>query len=74
MFGGPPPGVMGMGGSSAGAAQRRKEDVILNANPDFSLPGIGVPGGGRNVKRGAVGPSLLGGGTSMPAGRYPTDI
>lgn len=60
------------GGSSASAQQRRKEDVILSANPDFSLPGMGPSG------RGVRGPSRLGragsGGGSAgltPSGRYP---
>lgn len=74
----PPPG-MGRGGmsqvSSASAAQRRKEDVILTANPDFSLPGMP---GQRGRGRGGVGPATmtgrgqLGGGMGLtPAGRYP---
>lgn len=75
----PPPG-MGRGGtqvSSASAVQRRKEDVILNANPDFAVPGMPGTRGGRG--RGAgVGPATMTGrgpmGGSMgltPAGRYP---
>ena len=69
-----PPGYgpgYGSGNTTASAAQRRKEDVILSANPDFSLPGIGLPGGrGRGRGRGGGGIAPATGLT--PAGRYPT--
>ncbi|KXT17440.1 hypothetical protein AC579_5687 [Pseudocercospora musae] len=64
-------GAGNSGVSSASAAMRRKEDVILSANPDFSLPGVGMSsrGRGRGRGRGMV-PS---GATGLtPAGRYPT--
>lgn len=73
----PPPG-MGRGGmtqvSSASAVQRRKEDVILTANPDFSLPTMP---GQRGRGRGGAGPATMTGRGPMggmgltPAGRYP---
>ncbi|KAK5114636.1 hypothetical protein LTR62_002209 [Meristemomyces frigidus] len=68
---GPPP-------SSASAAQRRREDVILNANPDFALPGMSPVGRGRGG-RGGGGPMLRVGSpiaqpAMVPGGRYPTDI
>ncbi|KAF2160273.1 hypothetical protein M409DRAFT_29362 [Zasmidium cellare ATCC 36951] len=68
-----PPGQASIfAGSSASAVQRRKEDVILNANPDFALPGMGR-GHGRGRGRGGTlpPPSLTGGGLT-PAGRYPS--
>lgn len=71
-----PGGFLGPGSagapSTASAAQRRREDVILNANPDFSLPGLrgGRAGRGRGgPTRGALGPSGL-----TPQGRYPTEM
>lgn len=80
---GPGPMPRGMasafGGSSASAAQRRKEDVILNANPDFSLPGVGLPGRGRGRGRGGAA-SLAGGPMAAattgltPDSRYPTPL
>nr|POE48371.1 ph-response regulator protein pali/prr-5 [Quercus suber] len=51
--------------SSASAAQRRREDVILNANPDFSLPGMTPGRGGAGGMRGGGG---LGGGLGEVAG------
>ncbi|KAK5133469.1 hypothetical protein LTR08_007711 [Meristemomyces frigidus] len=85
---GPGPGYAGsaMGGGgvppvSASAAQRQREDVILNANPDFSLPGMGLPGrsGGRGGGKGGRGGLMMRGnqgnpGGLTPQGRYPTDI
>ncbi|CAK3777757.1 pH-response regulator palI RIM9 [Lecanosticta acicola] len=75
-----PPGMAStLGGSSASAAQRRKEDVILNANPDFSLPGVGLPGRGRGRGRGGAA-SLRGGPMAAatsgltPDSRYPTPL
>nr|POE90059.1 ph-response regulator protein pali/rim9 [Quercus suber] len=73
--------------SSASAVQRRREDVILTANPDFSLPGM-MPGrGGVGGARGAGGAAGGAGGLRpqhsrmgsatlglTPPGRYPTDI
>lgn len=58
--------------TSASAVQRRKEDVILSANPDFSLPAVGRGGGrGRGMRgRGGGVPAPATGLT--PAGRYPT--
>ncbi|EME39043.1 hypothetical protein DOTSEDRAFT_48464 [Dothistroma septosporum NZE10] len=79
---GPPGGFagsnLGPNGSSASSVQRRREDTILAANPDFSIPGVGLGGRGRGrgIGRGgtnAFPPSALGGGLT-PAGRYPTDI
>lgn len=65
------------GGSTRGdpTPQRRNQDVLLNANPDFSIPGVGVgrPGRGRGGGRGAMAASNMGGGLT-PMGRYPTDI
>ena len=75
-------GPGGAGMSSASAAQRRREDVLLSGNPDFSLPpgvarggrgGGGVRGamrGGRGAPRGSVPPAV----GLTPGGRYPTDI
>lgn len=53
----PGPGEMGMGrgGPSYGYAPQRgpprprQEDVVLEANPDFSIPGVAAPGRGRNI-------------------------
>ncbi|KAK3066391.1 regulator of ime2 [Teratosphaeriaceae sp. CCFEE 6253] len=71
-----------MGGTTASAAQRRREDVILNANPDFSLPGMGGQGRGGFRARGGGGGAGMGmspqqggrggGGGLTPAGRYPS--
>ncbi|KAK5742391.1 regulator of ime2 [Elasticomyces elasticus] len=65
-----------MGQTTASAAQRRREDVILNANPDFSLPGM-APSRGRGRGRGGMGrmgsPTAVNAGLT-PMGRYPTDI
>lgn len=73
----PPPGS-GYGGSTASANQRRREDVVLAANPDFSLPGVGGGRGGRGGFRGRGmgmprGGPMAGGGLT-PQGRYPTDM
>lgn len=70
----PPPG-MGRSGmtqvSSASAAQRRKEDVILTANPDFSLPGMpGQKGRGNVGPATQIGRGPMNGGV-LPASRYP---
>ncbi|KAK3066119.1 regulator of ime2 [Teratosphaeriaceae sp. CCFEE 6253] len=69
-----------MGGTTASAAQRRREDVILNANPDFSLPGMGGQGRvGFRARGGGAGMGMSpqqggrgGGGGLTPAGRYPS--
>lgn len=60
-----------MMGSTASGMQRRREDVILTANPDFAIPGIGRGGarGGR-AARGSVPPST----GLTPGGRYPTEF
>lgn len=67
-----------MAPSSASAAQRRKEDVILNANPDFSLPGMRIGGRGRGRGRGGMmrvyPPPTAATMGLTPSGRYPTDI
>ncbi|EMC98202.1 hypothetical protein BAUCODRAFT_23016 [Baudoinia panamericana UAMH 10762] len=78
-----PPG--GGAASSASAAQRRREDVLLNANPDFSLPGMSFTRNGRGGMRGGrggsgmtrVGSPTMGAMSNVgltPGGRYPTDI
>lgn len=67
----PGPGSNYGAGSTASAAQRRREDVILTANPDFSLPGM-TPGRGRGRGRGIPRGRAMTGLT--PAGRYPTEI
>ena len=53
----------------------RREDVILGANPDFSIPGMGMgrPGRNRGGSRGGMAASNVSG-AMMPGGRYPTDI
>lgn len=56
--------------SSASAVQRRREDVILNANPDFSLPGMGPPGRNRGRGRGGPGMGMRGAMRGVP--RSPT--
>lgn len=71
-FLGPPSGFAGGRGGGAGAGGPRRDDVILNANPDFAIPGVGVgrmrgggPGmGGRGGARGG----LAGRGGAMGAG------
>ena len=65
-----PPGADGGAHSSASVAQRRREDVILAANPEFSLPGMRGERGGRG--RGGLARGQPSGLT--PAGRYPTEI
>jgi hypothetical protein len=70
----PGPGSYANGpGSTASAAQRRREDVVLAANPDFSLPGLPSTRGGR----GRRGPLPRGGGVATgltPSGRYPSEL
>lgn len=56
--------------SSVSAAQRRKEDIILTANPDFSIPGV-TPSRGRGRGRGG---GMARGAGLTPAGRYPTEF
>ncbi|KAK4543403.1 hypothetical protein LTR36_005546 [Oleoguttula mirabilis] len=61
--------------SSASAVQRRREDVILNANPDFSLPGMGPSGrnaGGGRGRGGRGGPGM-GMGAMRGVQRSPTN-
>ncbi|SMR64527.1 unnamed protein product [Zymoseptoria tritici ST99CH_3D1] len=68
------PGSMNGGGMPPGPRPtRRNDDVILNANPDFSVPGIG-PAARGGVGRGATGHVRVGsaGASGMtPGGRYP---
>lgn len=77
----PPPGQRGGPGSAYGGAPRpmkpRQEDVILGANPDFSIPGMGpARGGGRPGNRPVgMGAAASGGaGGVVPGGRYPTEF
>lgn len=69
-----PPGASGV--TSASAAQRRQEDVILSANPDFSLPGVGLSsrGIGRGRGRGGMNGGIPPATGLTPAGRYPTGM
>lgn len=87
----PGPGEMPMGrGGPAygyqpqrGPPRPRQEDVVLEANPDFSIPGVTAPGRGRNIgARGrggfAGGPGKapmaatgIGMGLGAAGGRYP---
>ena len=50
--------------------------AFLNANPDFSLPGLPSGRGGRGRGRGGGGLSRGGAGATglTPAGRYPMEI
>lgn len=59
--------------SAASAAQRRRDDAILTANPDFSIPGIGTSSRNRAGSRAATAATNVGGGLT-PMGRYPTDL
>lgn len=76
---GPAPPGSGPGGagmSSASAVQRRRDDLVLNANPDFALPGM-APGGRRGgPMRGPRGGAGMGAGSLglTPGGRYPTEL
>ncbi|KAB2580358.1 hypothetical protein BFW01_g3384 [Lasiodiplodia theobromae] len=52
----PGPGEMPMGRGPSygyqpqrGPPRPRQEDVVLEANPDFSIPGVAAPGRGRNI-------------------------
>jgi len=71
------PGMSGMGHNNGVATQRRNErnDMLLGANPDFSIPGMGPP---RGVGRGRAAPMGMrpapGPGGLTPQGRYPTDL
>ncbi|KAL1637402.1 regulator of ime2 [Neofusicoccum ribis] len=73
----PGPGEMGMGrgGPSYGYAPQRgpprprQEDVVLEANPDFSIPGVAAPGRGRNI--GARGRGGFGGPARAPPAATP---
>lgn len=62
------------GGAYRPQQQPRREDVILGANPDFSIPGMGpARGGGRPGRLGGAGAAATSQGV-VPGGRYPTDI
>ncbi|KAI7293514.1 hypothetical protein KC352_g1601, partial [Hortaea werneckii] len=71
------PGYGGNGnpgpGSTASAVQRRKEDAILTANPDFTLPGLGpsARSGPRGGFRGGRNPAGARGGRSRGGGFMP---
>lgn len=71
----PGPGSYANGpGSTASAAQRRRDDAVLAANPDFSLPGLPSTRGGRPRRGGAL---PRGGGVATgltPSGRYPMEL
>lgn len=95
-YGGPPmggagPGPMMMGGGGGGQqgpAPRRgpeRNDMILGANPDFSIPGMGPARGPMSGNRGGRGgPGMMasgpmgrpgpGAGGLTPMGRYPSDM
>ncbi|KAK3710206.1 hypothetical protein LTR37_010427 [Vermiconidia calcicola] len=70
----------GGGGTSAAAVQRKREDVLLAGNPDFSIPGMGPARGTRPGERGGRGGGMGPGAASnvgaglTPVGRYPTDF
>ncbi|KAK5164289.1 regulator of ime2 [Saxophila tyrrhenica] len=69
-----PGSAYGGGAYQGGPPQRRREDVILGGNPDFSIPGMGpARGGGRTGNLAGVGRNP-GAGAAVPGGRYPTDI
>lgn len=69
--GGPRPGsyIGGAPPTAGSAAAQRRQDVVLAANPDFSIPGVGA---GRGGVRGRAGSNPAGGFT--PGGRYPTEF
>ena len=78
---GPPAGLAGSQLGNGVATQRRNErnDMILGANPDFSIPGMGAPRGGPSAAfRGRGGPMGMRPGAGpaglTPQGRYPTDV
>lgn len=71
---GAPGGPPGPGGP---APNRRQQDVLLAANPDFSVPGIGVRGARARAGTGPMAASAVGGqaaGGLTGQGRYPTEI
>lgn len=74
----PGPGEMPMGAGGRpsygyqpqrGPPRPRQEDVVLEANPDFSIPGVAAPGRGRNV--GARGRGGFGGPARVPPAATP---
>lgn len=77
----PPPGSMGpgMGPGRGPPPNRNNNDILLNANPDFSLPGMGPAGRGRGGFRGRGGSGMgrqspamgMGGGGLGQPSRYP---
>lgn len=72
-----PGGFLGPGSTApttASGVQRRREDVVLAANPDFSLPGVGSGRGGRGLAQGRGSKLVPVSAGLTPAGRYPTDI
>lgn len=77
----PPMGMGGPGygpGSAIGQRRNERSDMILGANPDFSIPGMGPPTRGGLGPRGRGAPMNLrsspGVGGLTPQGRYPTDL
>lgn len=84
--GGAPPGPMTGGGQGPGPRRgdQQRNDMILGANPDFSIPGMGPPRagglpGGRGGRGGGMPPSAMGrpaggAGGLTPVGRYPSDM
>lgn len=76
----PPPSMMGngYGGPRRPPPQRDTNDMLLNTNPDFSLPGMGPTGrrGGRGGMRGGMrggrgGGGMPGGNSMIPGSAYP---
>jgi hypothetical protein len=82
----PPPGSGPPGLIPRSRPQQQQQDMVLNSNPEFSLPGIGPAGrggrggpggfrgrGGSGMSRGA--PMGMGGlGPASAGGRYPGAI
>lgn len=71
----PGPAQGGPGDVGPAPQRSRQHDVILGANPDFSIPGVGAGRGGRarSGSRAATASGNVGGGFT-PGGRYPGDI
>lgn len=64
---------MGQGGFGNAMPRRpppasQRNDILLNSNPDFELPGVGGRGGGRGGRGGRFTPN---GAPPMPAGMVP---